>query len=741
MAEPNYIIGQGQTLTLPVELSSGGGDKRYPYTFEEALARLSPQIDRTLERIDALPSAACPDDESVLSLTLHPAFLAKSYHPKQLLDELQLRQVGSRERRVTPSVDVPTRSGEKRADVPTSELFVAGARSALRALHPRALRGASSAAHDAFRRIESVDYPERGRLRVPPTAGSEIALEVVLHADGEDGAERRNDSAFRHWCEQFGDRISLEALRRVDGLGFADVRADAEALAEFARFSFIRVVRRKPRLGFRALSVRAASLDEVFSVALPIDGPVPERPRLAVFDGGLPPDHPFGAWARPKEVPGTGPAVRDHQEHGTQVTSAALFGPLEEARDPVPPIVPIDHYRVTDASIDDDFALSAVLERISSILEVEHYDAIGLSIGPDTAMIDDDIDEWTTTMDVLAEGGHLLVVCAAGNNGDLDAATGLHRVQPSADGVNVLGVGARDTLEEAWTRASYSATGPGRSPGLVKPDVVAFGGESYDPYFAAIAPNVAQATVGTSFAAPTVLRLAGGLHATFPTLSMTAVRALLVHTAEAGGNAQSDVGHGSVRHTLDALARCAENEATVVYEGVLTERRYMRCPLPVPADGFSGKVEISATLVVVSRVDPQDTVSYTRAGASVVFRPDTVTDPGVHDDGSPKPYPTRPFFSGSKVFETEQERREDAHKWDTVMKARASFRPTTLRKPVFDVEHLARSNGGYGRREANVPYVLIVSLRESGNADLHAAVLRAHPTLRALEPQIDLPAR
>ena len=676
-----------------------------------------------------------------MSITLHPAFLAKSYHPRPLLDELQLRQVGSRERRITPSASVMTRAGEKKVDVPTSELFVAGARSALRALHPKAMSGASSAARDAFRRIESVEYPERDRMRLPPTAGTKIALEVVLHADGEDGAERRNDSAFRRWCERFDGRVSLEELRRVDGLGFADVRADADALADFARFSFIRVVRRKPRLGFRAVATRATPLDEPFEVTLPIDGPVPERTRIAVFDGGLPPDHPFGPWARPKEIPGTGPAVLDHLEHGIQVTSAALFGPLEEARDAMPPVVPVDHYRVTDAHIDDDFALSAVLERIRTVLETERYDAVGLSIGPDAAMIDDDIDEWTTTMDVLAEDGHLLIVSAAGNNGDLDRAAELQRVQPSADGVNVLGVGARDTLEEPWTRASYSATGPGRSPGFVKPDVVAFGGELYDPYFAAIAPNVARATVGTSFAAPTVLRLAAGLHATFPALSMTAIRALLVHTAETDGNAQTEVGHGSVRHDLDALARCAENEATVVYEGVLTERRYMRCPLPVPAHGFSGQVRISATLVVVSRVDPQDTVSYTRAGASVVFRPDTAADPGKREDGQPKPYPTRPFFSGTKMFETEQERREDSHKWDTVMKARVNVRPSTLNKPVFDVEHLARSNGGGGRREASVPYVLIVSLHESGNADLHASVLDAHPTLRALEPQVDLPAR
>ena len=103
MADPiNYLIGRGETLVQPISLASGGGEKAHPYSFDEAFARLKPELDSLKSAVDALPSLACPNDEAVVSLTLHPSYLAKSYHPTRLLNGLGLRQVGSRESRVMP---------------------------------------------------------------------------------------------------------------------------------------------------------------------------------------------------------------------------------------------------------------------------------------------------------------------------------------------------------------------------------------------------------------------------------------------------------------------------------------------------------------------------------------------------------------------------------------------------------------------------------------------------------------
>jgi len=742
MDKRKYIIGRGETLIKPITIKSGGGDNKLrPYTFSEAADRLMPQIDRALREIDALPDAACPGDESVIALTLHPTFLAKSYHPGALLAALGLRQVGSRERR---DVEPMTRVGKsKRSAMPTSELFVAGMRADLHRLRPDIVAEKTMAIKNEFSQIEQINTSARQRLRVaePSEKNAVIPVEIVLHAGTNDEEAKRIGDAFISWCALFGEEVVVKGLRYVGGLGFVNAYASGASIAELSRFSFIRVMRQMPRLALRSLAVRAEAIGESFDVIMPSGGPLSEQVRVAVFDGGLPPDHPFGASARGLEPAVIGPPIPEHQAHAMQVTSAVLFGHIDEGQDPYRPPVGVDVWRVTDADIGPEFELAAALAHIKNILSDNKYVGISLSIGPDEAMVDDDIDEWTAMMDQLAADGNLLIVSAAGNNGDYDATTHQNRIQPSADGVNVLAVGARDTVETEWSKARYSAIGPGRSPGRVKPDVMAFGGEEYEPFFAISAHGVASATMGTSFAAPSTLRLAGGLKAAFSELSPTAIRALLVHTSNPSVNTQIEVGYGSVRHDLEALMLCAEDEATVIYQGVLSDERYMQCPLPYPIGGFARKVEITATLVIASQVEPQDSVTYTRSGVGAFFRPNTVIDPGRTSKGELRSHPSAPFLTAANVTHaSESALRDDAHKWDTVMKATRKFNSGTLANPVFDVEHLMRSNGGQGVRPADVAFSLIISLREKGRVDLHEQVLAAHPSLQALEPQIDLPA-
>lgn len=62
---------------------------------------------------------------------------------------------------------------------------------------------------------------------------------------------------------------------------------------------------------------------------------------------------------------------------------------------------------------------------------------------------------------------------AVGNDGAHGQNRG--RIQPPADAVNAFAVGASGGSHEKAGRASYSCLGPGRSPGVVKPDAIAFG--------------------------------------------------------------------------------------------------------------------------------------------------------------------------------------------------------------------------------------------------------------------------
>src|SRR6185437_17106321 len=102
--------------------------------------------------------------------------------------------------------------------------------------------------------------------------------------------------------------------------------------------------------------------------------------------------------------------------------------------------------------------------------------------------------------------GEWVVTVAAGNDGDLDPTDGLNRIQPPADAVNVLTVGAADSPSAIWSRALYSCPGPGRSPGFVKPDGLIFGGSQREP-FPVLSSNGGISNIqGTSVASPFALR-------------------------------------------------------------------------------------------------------------------------------------------------------------------------------------------------------------------------------------------
>lgn len=731
MNQPKYLIGNGESLVSNVTQNTGSGDKVHPYEFDERAQILTPVLEQVLKTIEELPSSACPDNEAVIAMTLHPSYLARSYSPTGMLRELGLRQVGSREEIVDPLKSVRQTPMTK-----TTELFIAGSRPALRGLIPTANQNQSSEVfRNDFRKIEAIRALGEERLRGTQFTGENIPLEVVLHIAGDGNHGERIYLGFEDWCTEIG--VEVLGDRVVGGLSFINARADATALNDLLKFPFLRLARRMPKLSFRSVALRAASIDENFPVKIEHTTPVADKVRVAILDGGLPEDHPFGPLVTPRTPASIGPPHPDGLQHGTQVTSAALFGPLEDGESLAQPFSPVDHWRVVD-NAGDDFELTQTLDRIINIIEGGDYDVANLSLGPDLALEDDDVHIWTSSMDVIAAKNGTAIVCAAGNNGTDDAAAGYNRVQPSSDGVNVLAVGARDRFGPNWDRAPYSAVGPGRSPGRVKPDCVAIGGTEIDPFFAISEHGLATGTMGTSFAAPTATRLAAGLKTTFDRLSPTAIRAVLLHTAEDEGRSRDEVGWGSIRHNLEDIIACADDEATVVFQGQLGLQSMRRYPIPCPAAGFDKRVEISATFVVASSIEPEDAVSYTQVGAQILFRPDTTCDPGLTEKKKPKLHPTRAFFGSSDHFQTEQELRDDAHRWEAVKRQTRRFNAGTLACPVFDVQHHSRSHGGAGKRDASVPYALIVTIKEKDNHQLYDDILAAHASLRAMVPGITI---
>lgn len=738
----NWLIGQGESLVQKIDLSTGGGAKAYPYSFEEAFSRLDDQLEFTADAVESLPNLACPNDEAVVALTLNPAFLAKTYHPTNLLAAHGLRQVGSRQSRIVPDkVTAKSREGD---EMVAPELFVAGPRNRL-VRFMRGVRGWSSqkVLAEDFRKIEQIRPLGLERLKQIEPLFEQVPIEVVLHAEVETLWGDSVISAFVKWCNTFGVDVNLERRQQVGGLSFLGVRANSEVLPELVKFAFTRVVRRMPRLSLREVALRASPVSAKFDLTELNREPLSNEVKVAIFDGGLAEDHPFGSLVNRLDAPNLGDSLPNCLEHGCQVTSALLYGPLSEAQESSRPFSKIDHWRVIDDE-GDDFELMSTLDRIANVLNQRQYQFANLSLGPDEAILDDEVHVWTARLDQIAASGQILIVCAAGNNGHLDEPSGLCRVQPSGDGVNVLSVGASDTLGADWKRAPYSAKGPGRTPGFVKPDIVAFGGTDTEPFMALSADGEVNGTTGTSFSTPSVTRLASGVSVLFGSqLTTTAIKALMVHNADPSGHSQIDVGWGQVPSELQSLAVCADDEATVIYQGTLEPARFMRFPLPIPVNGFSKTVKMRATFVFASHVDPEDSISYTRTGLGITFRPSTIGHPGYHPDGKERStHPSKTFFGKNTVFKTEQELRGDALRWETVLRAEKRFQPATLQNPVFDVEHLTRAHGHNAQRPTTIPYALIVTIYEAGNRSLYNEIIRSYGgRLTAMIPQIEVDIR
>lgn len=423
------------------------------------------------------------------------------------------------------------------------------------------------------------------------------------------------------------------------------------------------------------------------------------------------------------------------------VTSAFLFGPIQPNGVADRPYAYADHLRVLDDSSgsDDPLILYRTLGFIEEVLLSRQYEFINLSLGPDWPIEDTDVHAWTSVIDDLLSDGDTFMTVAVGNNGDMDHESGNARVQVPSDCVNAIAVGAASATEDWWERASYSAIGPGRSPGVVKPDLMAFGG-SPGKYFHVLAPNPRpelQPQLGTSFASPYLLRAAVGVRAILgDELPPLAIKALLVHAADGKDFSVRHVGWGKVPEDLMQVITCPSGVARVVYRGELKPGKYLRARLPIPDSGLNGMVTLKATFCYSCPVDPQDASSYTRAGLDIVFRPnEKKVKSGSSTAG------TKSFFT-AKAYETEQERRSDHGKWETVLHGNTRMRGSSLDAPVFDIHYNAREFAGKPSRPSKIPYALVITIDAPKHLDLYNEVLRAYANiLTPIQPQVSLPVR
>lgn len=731
-----FLLGRGEKLAEQIPYKSGHDDNpTHPYTLDAQILRLRPMLENLLKELKATPEEELANGQTVAAITLNPKYISRSQFPVALLDEYHFRLIGSKPRKIKPEKG---RGSKKPGGVASTILLIAGDSSAFENFNSSLseIESGSKVADDLIK-IENLEIFSPEERLLGPFEKEDNPLEIVVHYNTAFDTEWEDD--FIAYANKSNVNLNMNRSYQVRGLLFISAKGSEKAAKKLAKFSFVRAIRKMPKLRTvnKPQLVRPSTNQEL---SIPTDKALDGGFKVAVFDGGLPERHPFSAWANLIEPdPGynIGNPIPELQSHGQAVTSALLFGSIE-ANALERPFCEIDHYRVLGDRVTDE-SLYDVMLYIDNILTQTNYPLISLSIGPYLVAGDEEVTAWTSMIDDHLGDKDTLATIAVGNDGDQDWPSS--RIQVPSDSVNALAVGASTSSSFMWSRAPYSSVGPGRSPGLVKPDVLAFGGHGNEKFrFLFPGPIIAE-DCGTSFAAPSVARVAAGLRAYFgSSLTTQAIKSLIIHSANNNNHLQHEVGWGLINTDVRQIVLCRPGEVKILYTGKLEPAKVLRAPIPLPEQRIYGKVSIKATFCYTCSTDPNMPGEYTRAGLNIQFRPHKDKfDPNQKNKN--KDYPKTESFFSRHELSNEQELRTDAHKWDTVRSATISRDADDLNSPVFDIHYQAREPGSQ-KNPDNAPklsYALLITITSEKTPDLYEKIQDRFKSLTALQPKIDIP--
>jgi hypothetical protein len=728
----NYLIGHAEALTKLTPPPKINPDTSELYNINEVLSRLSPQFKEAAKKIEKFPSEFCPKDYAVTKLTLHPSYIAKGHFPNKLLREMGSRTIGSKSVKVKP--DKWTKKGPPIIS-PTTCIFIAGKRSQLKTFSEKIDHFSSETpGADDLSKIWSIStiQPEE---KIKRGLGHEKKgfYEAGLHLIPGTSSDFIKKS-FIDFANSLGFKIAEELSITTSNIWFAPFSGPEEKLVTLANHSFLRVLRPIPQLRSFIPNFKTSGVKS--SIPMPNALPIANDVNVAILDGGIPDNSNLSPWVTNyvKSDPEAN-SLEDGIHHGQGVTSAFLFGPLEPNQQAAQPFTYVDHHRILDSSMesDDPYELYRALGHIEDILLSRQYEFLNLSLGPVLSVDDDDIHPWTSLIDTYLADGETFMTVAAGNNGDLNSELGLNRIQVPSDSVNAIAVGATTSTSVMWTRAPYSAIGPGRAPGRVKPDLVAFGG-AHNEYFHILSNSSNNELVpvqGTSFAAPYLLRKAAGIRALMGhSISAVALKALLINSASKNAHDEKEVGWGKAPDNIESLIESPDGVARILYQGELQPGKYLKVPVPLPENGISGKVMIQATCCFATQIDTQDSSMYTKAGVEISW--------------SPKAGEKKESFFKQQKKATEAELRKDAAKWETTLHAELSKYGKSLDDPYFEIHYMARDCGAAigGSKAPSIKYAFVVTLIAQKHRTIFSDIITKYDgILTEIKPRVSIPAR
>jgi Subtilase family len=755
------LLTNGEALRIEVEAPpSGGGNKYEPQTPQQAQALLLPQVRSVMTIARQLPGELRAS-RLYVEARLLPNYIAASYFPIALLSQIGAVPVGSRaDSGLYRTSTRETRTGTRRLILTVDDQGLEDLEQLIE------YGGKTRTEVQAFAEIRKLDEigirdPESIILARPDQAEEPTTWEAVLHpAATAMGLEPEplDAATLTKWyqlVEAAGGRVYTDYVRRVGGLTFTPVSLDEQGVEQVARFNPLRAIRPmpsirpRPRFGPRAAARLRAPSDTT---------PMRQSPEVAVFDGGVDPLNPSVLCPRLTDDLTKEPTDPDDLQHGTGVTGAVLYGlvgPGDQA--PRPPL-PVDSFRVLPApDIPGDLNGYWVLDRIKETLASGQYKIVNLSLGPEQAVEETmEPDRWTSELDQLAWDNDILFVVAAGNDGDQDRSTGLHRVQIPADMANGLSVGATDVPppDKPWARAFYSSMGPGRQGNRIQPCGVQFGGDPWNKPFPVIcADGRFLDSAGTSFAAPLVTHALADLATRLPRVNTNVLRAFAVHFAERHRKyraLQDELGYGRYPLSFADDLDCAPGEVHVLYADEINRGELLGYQIPIPRG--SGAVEVIITLAYSSPVEPTQPTEYTSAALEMSFRPNHLRyrfspPPGSSGAGVVLDVTSEearqlleqgwqmsqePVTAGlNKAGASSETLLRDYGKWETLRHSRINLADGDSSDPRLEISYVARRAGALDNAPSSVPFALLVTVTDkSGGTDLYERTVTQFVALR-----------
>lgn len=765
---PRPLLVNGEALKLDVQApSGGGGDKYEPQTVEQAQATLIPQINEATEKVASLPQTLRARNRVYVEAKLLPNYLAASYFPTELLAHVGASPVGSR----ADIGEYVTKT--KRTTEQTRRLIFAVSDEGLLELRRLIMDGGRNRTEDqAFgqiRELEEISLPrESDVLRSFEDAARDSSdlpvWEAVLHPLASRLGEPvpLDDETLDRWMSLIaseGGDVHRDYIRRVGGLTFTPVSLRSSQVARLARFNPLRVlrpmpaIRPRPRFGTRSgQGLGTPSTQQPFQTNV----------TVGVFDGGVDTARRGNSlFSIPTHDLTTEAPDPNELVHGTGVTGAVLYGLVNPGDSAPQPPLPVESYRVLPAPhIPGDLEGYWVLDRIKEAVETKGHRLVNLSLGPTLAVEEDmEPNRWTSELDQLAWDRDVLFVVAAGNDGEADKDTGLHRVQVPADMANGLAVGACDAPapEKPWGRAPYSSMGPGRHGSRVQPLGVQFGGADQRMFNVLQSDGTFLEASGTSFAAPVTTHALADLVTKLPRVNSSVLRAFATHFAERPHQhrkLQVEVGYGRQPLSYDEFLDCNANEAHVLYVDEIERGDLLGYQLPV-AEPATTDIQVQLTLAYASPVDPAQPTEYTRASLELVLRPHHL----VHSFRPPKGTSSKSRQLNMRSEEartllaqgwtpsqepitktltpakgTSENDLRDSGKWETVRHYRATLKAGEVELPRLELSYIARRSGALDNSPTKVPFAILLSvIGDSESRDMYDSVRSRFSALKPVQ--------